>query len=186
MRKCLTWAAALTTVPTLALGCYLAVLQVNGNFHEILPGKLYRSAQPTPSQLVQYIQRYGIKTVINLRGPSERAWYRDEVATTEKLSVEHLDFRMRASQQLTPDESERLIALLKEAPKPVLIHCKAGADRTGLASVIYLQQIAGVNEDTAEWQLSPLYGHLSLPFLRTYAMDRTWLQLESMLGIEES
>lgn len=186
MRKFLKWTAALVTVPTLALGCYLAVLQIDGNFHEVLPGQLYRSAQPTGAQLAQYIQRYGIRTVINLRGPSERRWYRDEVATTEKLSAQHLDFRMRASRQLTPDESERLIALLKGAPKPVLIHCKAGADRTGLASVIYLQQIAGVNEETAEWQLSPLYGHLPLPFLRTYAMDKTWLKLESMLGIEES
>jgi protein tyrosine/serine phosphatase len=185
MRKLLTWTAGLMTIPTLALGSYLAILQIDGNFHEVLPGQLYRSAQPTPSELAQYIKRYGIRTVVNLRGPSERAWYRDEVATTQKLSVQHVDFRMRASQQLTPDESERLITLLKEAPKPVLIHCKAGADRTGLASVIYLQQIAGVNEETAEWQLSPLYGHLPLPFLRTYAMDRTWLQLESMLGIEE-
>jgi protein tyrosine/serine phosphatase len=164
---------------------HLAVLQVDGNFHEILPGELYRSAQPTPSELARYIHHYGIKTVINLRGPSDRQWYRDEVATTSELAVQHVDFRMSATRQLSLDESEKLIAILKDAAKPVLIHCRAGADRTGLASVIYLQQVAGVNEETAEWQLSPLYGHVNLPFLRAYAMDRTWFGLERTLGIEE-
>ncbi|RWX76671.1 protein tyrosine phosphatase [Neorhizobium lilium] len=186
MRKLLTWMGIAIASPILGLGLYLAFLQVSGNFHEILPGQLYRSAQPTPNELANYIQRYGIKTVINLRGPSERKWYRDEVATTSKLSVQHVDFQMSATRQLSAQESENLVALLKDAPKPVLIHCRAGADRTGLASVIYLQQVAGVNEETAEWQLSPLYGHVNLPFLRAYAMDRTWLRLEEVLGIEES
>ena len=136
--------------PIAVLGIYLGFLRASGNFHEVLPGQLYRSAQPTPGQLARYIQRYGIKTVINLRGPSEQKWYRDEVATTSRLAIQHLDFRMTASRQLSDGESEELIALMKDAPKPLLIHCKAGADRTGLASVIYLQQVAGVDEETAE------------------------------------
>lgn len=168
----------------LVMGGYLGFLQVSGNFHEILPGELYRSAQPTPSQLADYITRYGIKTVINLRGPSQREWYKGEVATAERLSARHVDFQMSVRRQLTPDESQRLIALMRDAPKPILIHCLAGADRTGLASVIYLQQIANVDEDTAEWQLSPIYGHINLPFLEAYAMDETWEGLEQLLGIE--
>jgi len=184
MRRILTWATLALVTPIAVLGIYLGFLRASGNFHEVLPGQLYRSAQPTPGQLARYIQRYGIKTVINLRGPSEQKWYRDEVATTSRLAIQHLDFRMTASRQLSDGESEELIALMKDAPKPLLIHCKAGADRTGLASVIYLQQVAGVDEETAEWQLSPLYGHVALPFLRAYAMDRSWLSLEHLLGIE--
>ncbi len=38
---------------------------------------------------------------------------------------------------------------------------------------MYLQQVAGVNEAQAEWQLSPLFGHLNLPFIGAYAMDDT-------------
>lgn len=184
MRKILVWMSLAVAFPIAALVVYLAFLQLSGNFHEILPGQLYRSAQPTPQALEAYIRQYGIRTVINLRGPSTSRWYRDEIATTSKLSVQHVDFRMQASHQLTSEDSARLIALLKDAPKPVLIHCKAGADRTGLASVIYLQQVAGVDEEVAEWQLSPLYGHLGLPFLRAYAMDRSWLNIERVLGIE--
>jgi protein tyrosine/serine phosphatase len=184
MRKIWKRSAALLGFSILVMGAYLGLLQINGNFHEILPGELYRSAQPTPSQLAGYINRYGIKTVINLRGPSQRAWYKDEVATAERLTAQHVDFQMSVRRQLTPEESQRLIALMRDAPKPILIHCLAGADRTGLASVIYLQQIAHIDEDTAEWQLSPIYGHLNLPFLKAYAMDETWEGLEQLLGIE--
>lgn len=184
MRKILTRTALAFASPLIAIGLYVSVLQINGNFHEILPGELYRSGQPTATQLASYIKRYGIKTVVNLRGPSDRQWYRDEVAVTSQLSAQHVDFRMRANKQLTLAEAEQLITLLKAVPKPVLIHCRAGSDRAGLATMIYLQQIAGVNEDTAEWQLSPYYGHLSLPFTGSYAMDRTWLSLEQALNIE--
>ena len=33
---------------------------------------------------------------------------------------------------------EAILATLDHAPKPVLIHCKNGADRTGLVGALYL------------------------------------------------
>ncbi|WP_353622898.1 dual specificity protein phosphatase family protein [Aliirhizobium terrae] len=167
----------------LSLGLYLGYLHASGNFHEVIPGELYRSAQPSASQLSAYISRYGIKTVINLRGPSNRDWYKQEVAVTSALGARHFDFQMSAGRQLTAAESQQLIALLRSAPKPLLIHCMAGADRTGLASVVYLQQVANVDEETAEWQLSPLYGHVALPFFNAWAMDETWEALEKVIGL---
>jgi protein tyrosine/serine phosphatase len=102
VRKIWKRSATLLGVSILAMGAYLGLLQINGNFHEILPGELYRSAQPTPQQLADYINRYGIKTVINLRGPSQRGWYKDEVATAERLAAQHVDFQMSVRRQLTP------------------------------------------------------------------------------------
>ena len=186
MLKILKWAGLSIGSATVAFGLYIGYLQLSGNFHEILPGELYRSAQPTSSELASYIKQYGIKTVINLRGPSQRSWYRNEVATAEDFSVDHVDFQMSAGRQLTIAESEKLIGILRDAKKPILIHCLSGADRTGLASVIYLQQIAGIDEETAEWQLSPLYGHVAFPFLRSYAMDRSWFKIEDAFGIEQT
>ena len=95
-----------------------------------------------------------------------------------------VDFHMSARRMLTVEQSRQLIALMRNAPGPILIHCSAGADRTGLASVMYMQQIAGVDEETAEWQLSPLYGHLNLPFLSVYAMDDTWESFEKAIGLD--
>nr|WP_234894951.1 tyrosine-protein phosphatase [Sinorhizobium meliloti] len=54
---------------------------------------------------------------------------------------------------------------MQTAPKPILIHCQAGADRTGLAAMLYLQQIAGIDEEISERQLSVRYGHIGLPYI---------------------
>ena len=169
----------------LGFGLYLGWLQISGNFHEVIPGQFYRSAQLSPHQLAAYVDRYHIKTVINLRGANPGAkWYDDEVATVKAHDAVHVDFAMSANRKLTQEESFQLVAILKNAEGPILIHCRAGADRTGLASVMYLQQVAGVDEAQAEWQLSPLFGHLNLPFIGAYAMDDTWEAFEKAVGLE--
>ncbi|CAN7575982.1 dual specificity protein phosphatase family protein [Rhizobium sp. LjRoot30] len=169
-----------------ALGGYLAFLQLSGNFHTVIDGELYRSAQPSAGQLETYVRDHGIRTVINLRGESVTAhWYADEIATAKRLNLNHIDFRMNASRRLTTGEADELVAILKAAPKPILIHCKAGADRTGLVSVIYSERIAGMSEEIAENQLSIRFGHIGLPFLSsTFAMDESWETLERHFGIE--
>ncbi|MGV2127185.1 tyrosine-protein phosphatase [Agrobacterium vitis] len=170
----------------LSCGAYLGYLRLSGNFHEVIPGEFYRSAQPSAADIKDYAGRYGIKTIVNLRGSSPSPWYAQEVATARELGIDHIDFRMSAAKGLTIDKAEQLVALLKSAPKPILIHCEGGADRSGLASVLYLQQIAGVQEDTAEQQLWPvIYGHVGIPYVtKAYAMDRSWLDFEKAMGIE--
>ncbi|MBL0370447.1 dual specificity protein phosphatase family protein [Rhizobium sp. KVB221] len=165
-------------------GTYLVVIQMTGNFAEVLPDQLYRSAQPSADDIARYAERYGIKTVVNLRGASDAKWYRQEVAATQKAGIKLIDFGMSASRPLTSKQTDQLIALLKDAPKPILIHCKSGSDRTGLVSIIYLQRLAGVDEETAEGQLSIRFGHIGIPYLSpTYAMDESWEDLEKYFGL---
>lgn len=168
------------------LGAYAGYLQLSGNFHTVIAGELYRSAQPSPAQLENYVREHGIKTVINLRGPKDNAqWYVQEVAAARRLDVWHIDFGMSATKILSPQRADELVAIMKSAPKPILIHCQAGADRTGLASVIYSKQIAGVGEDVAERQLSFYYGHVSIPHVSSaYAMDTSWNDLETHFGLK--
>lgn len=186
-QKWLRNAAAAIGMTALGLGAYLGVLQLSGNFHTVIAGELYRSAQPTAAQIEDYVQDYGIRTIINLRGASKDAsWYADEISTAQRLGINHIDFRMVASKGLTAEQADQLVALLRDAPKPILIHCQGGADRTGLASVIYSQQIAGIPVDKAERQLSLFFGHIGLPHIsRAYAMDRTWEMLERHYGLSE-
>jgi hypothetical protein len=62
----------------------------------------------------------------------------------------------------------------------------SGADRTGLFSLIYSSQVAGMGEDEAEWQLSFLFGHVAVPYLSaSFAMDRSWQDLERHLDVKE-
>ncbi len=167
------------SVPLVFLA-YLGILLVSGNFHEVIAGQLYRSSQLSDAQLARYVKENGIKTIINLRGENDgSAWYKHETATAEKLGVQHVDFGMSARKQLGLTRVAQLIQIMRDAPKPILIHCKSGADRTGLASAIYVNRVAGMDEDTAEQQLSIRYGHLGIPFLSsTYAMDKSWEDIE--------
>lgn len=184
--KWLRGSATIVGAGVLLLAAYLGFLQVSGNFHTVIAGELYRSAQPTAAQIEDYARRYGIQTIVNLRGASDNAsWYFEEVAAAKRLGINHMDFRMRASKQLTAAEADALVAMLKDAPKPILIHCRGGADRTGLASVLYSQRIAGIPTGRAEQQLSLYFGHVGVPLISSaYAMDLTWEMLERHYGLE--
>ncbi len=184
-KACAKRAGGFLAVAAIAFGGYIAYLQLSGNFHEVIAGQFYRSGQPSAAQLDRYIKDHGIRTVINLRGENlDAPWYQQELAQSQSLGITHIDFGMSAGKALTMPQTEQLISLLRDAPKPILVHCQGGADRSGLVSVIYMQQVAHIDEDVAEEQLSPLYGHVALPFLsRSYAMDDSWETLEKLLGI---
>jgi protein tyrosine/serine phosphatase len=164
------------------LGAFLLALQLLGNFHEVVPGKVYRSAQLDAAQIDHYVQRYGIRSILNLRGAkAESAWYREETAAAARLGVRHVDFRISAARELADADIKRLRALYRDLPKPILVHCKAGADRSGLAAAIFLFDHGG-DRATAAAQISIRYGHVGIPYLsETFAMDRTWARAEKLL-----
>lgn len=181
----------LLVAATLALGvtgvaAYAAKLHLTGNFHAIVDEQAYRSGQPSAAELERYVQRVGVRTVINLRGENRGSpWYDEEVAAARRLGITHVDFRMSSRRELSQTEAARLIALMRDAEKPVLIHCNGGADRSGLASALYVAAIAGGDDDASEAQLSLAYGHISLSRNPAYAMDRTFEALERWLGVDD-
>lgn len=171
----------------LSFGGWLGFVQLSGNFAAVVPGVLYRSAQPSDTALQEAVQRYGIRTVINLRGANPKSvWYRDEVAESKRLGLEHRDFKMSADTELPQKQAEKLIALMRDAPKPVLIHCAGGADRSGLAAALYLAAVQMSGEEAAEAQMSVRYGHLAVPFAQSWPMDRSFEALEPWLGYTDS
>lgn len=174
--------ALIALAPVFACAAYLGVQHIRGNFHEVDPGQLYRSGQLTADQISDYTQRYGIRAIVNLRGRNDKAdWYRDEVAVSTALGIAHVDFKMSATKELPLDRAAELEAILRDVPKPVLIHCQGGSDRSGLASAIFLHTVRGEDIETAEGQISLYYGHFSIPYLsQAYPMDETWETLEDL------
>jgi protein tyrosine/serine phosphatase len=156
-------------------GGYLGALQLTGNFHTVIAGELYRSAQPTAGELQRYADRYGIRTVINLRGGKPgQAFYDTEKAEATKLGISDIDFPMSANKELSTVRTSELIALLKAAKQPILVHCKNGADRSGLASALFMKAVAKEPASAAGRQLSLYYGHVSFPGAPSYPMDESW------------
>ena len=59
-----------------------------------------------------------------------------------------------------PREVARLLTLLDTAKYPVLFHCQAGSDRTGLAATLYLHLYRGMPLEKAQAEgLTWRYGH---------------------------
>ena len=160
----------------LAVGGYVFYLLATDNFHVVSAGQVYRSGQMGGTALVRAIEKYGIQCVINLRGEGAAAgWYREETNTTHQLGVAHLDFALSAGREVSDEEINRILESIRAAPKPVLLHCNGGADRSALISALYRYTVKGETAAAASRELSPLYGHI--PYLywhRSIAMDRSY------------
>ncbi len=148
---------------TAALAVEAATIYGGRNWHALVPGRAYRSAQLTPSQLRDAVERYGIRTVINLRGCSPGLdWYTDESRATHDLDISQEDITLSANRLPPPAEIRRLVEVLDGTEYPVLLHCRQGVDRTGLASAVVLLLRADVTLAEARRQLSLRYGHVPL------------------------
>ena len=143
-------------------------IYVYGNFHRV-DKDVYRSAQLFSFNMPYYIEKYEIKSVLNLRGTSKDEWYRDELKISNEYNVVHYDYRIKDTSILTDKEMDNIINVIDNAPKPILIHCKAGADRTSLASALYLYSIK--HDENPEKEFSIIYAHFPWLGSETKAMD---------------
>lgn len=177
--------------PTLAMlvviGVYVAFLVITNNFHTVVPGELYRSARPSPAQIERLHSQYGMRTILNLQGAHPDAdWYVEEKAKAEALGIDFLVHQMSAHREVTVGEADQILKILRAAKKPILVHCRNGADRSGLVSALYVAGVAGGSEFSAELQLTPIFGHLPFFLLPGYAMDRSFEKAEPHLGFPDS
>ncbi|MFH0797731.1 MAG: dual specificity protein phosphatase family protein [Candidatus Omnitrophota bacterium] len=147
-------------------------IEQQGNFHVVSPNKVYRSGQVRQGKLIQYIQDYKIKSVLNLRGRNENSeWWKKEVSACVLLDVKYYDLSLSSKREPTSEQFRDLLEILEKSPKPLLVHCEGGANRTGLASAIYLYYFEGYPKKTARRQLSFIYGHIPLLQPEVRAMD---------------
>lgn len=166
--------AILTLVAILLLN--MALQQIVGNFHEVVEGELYRSAQPDAEDIADYRQRYGINTIINLRDEEKTGWYRIEKQAARDNFITLIDFPLSSAQGPSIEDMKRLASVMAGAKKPVLIHCEHGSNRTGLASAIFVAGRPNSMLAYADLQMSPLYGHVPIPGIGRYNLFRSWLE----------
>lgn len=147
-------------VAVLLLLWYIGVF--GGNVREVVPGRIYRSAQLTGRNLDTVLDAHHIKTVLNLRGGSEKdAWYRSELASCQARGITHIDTAFSALRYPPPDQLQKLLTAFDTAATPLLFHCNGGSDRSGMAGTLYLNLYQHVPLDEAQArQLTFRYGHV--------------------------
>jgi protein tyrosine phosphatase (PTP) superfamily phosphohydrolase (DUF442 family) len=175
-KTCRNLAIAAALAGALSLAGFVVHLVARHNFHSVSDGRVYRSAQMSSASLASAIRELGIRSVVNLRGDNTGAdWYEAEINTAQQLDVRHFDFDLSAGREVTDAQMEKILATIDHAPKPVLIHCKNGADRSGLVGALYLYGLERQSAGEAGKQLTIFCGHIPYLFWRdTVAMDRSY------------
>ena len=146
------------------------------NFHEVDEDKLYRSAQLSGKEFARAIKKYGIKTVVNLRGESTEDWWLEENEAVIDNGAEHINIRMSAKRLPHREDLLDLMETFENAEYPMLIHCQGGADRTGEAVAMYMMEFMGYTQEKAlRHTLTPMTLHLRkfMP-AKTYFIEQVY------------
>jgi membrane-associated phospholipid phosphatase/protein tyrosine phosphatase (PTP) superfamily phosphohydrolase (DUF442 family) len=182
-RKTVVLAVGIAASLTTALAGYVSSDFDHDNLRVLVPGQAYRAGKMSPNVLARCIKKNGIKSVLNLRGENSNAsWHQAEIALTGKVNVSHYDRSLSAGTELSMEQMDEIVSLLRQAPKPILIHCDGGADRSALVSALYLLTVEGRTSDAANKELSIWNGHLPSVWPRVTAMDRSFWHYVSNRG----
>ena len=136
---------------------------------------LQRSGHPMPYQL-RRAQRDGVQAVLSLRGAETHVGSNQlEWDTCKRIGLRLVHFPLGSRSEPSRDQVLKIMDLLETLPKPLLVHCKSGADRAGLTSAIHLI-MQGESYETATKQLD-FWRHGHIRQAKTGVLDHfleTW------------
>jgi tyrosine-protein phosphatase SIW14 len=105
------------------------------NFQKV-DDHVYRGAQPTDSGFRDLAQ-LGIKTIVDLRDIGEHSQANEEKIVTG-LGMRYVSIPMHGLSTPKGDKVAAVQALFNDTTSgPVFVHCKRGADRTGMVVAVY-------------------------------------------------
>jgi len=158
------------------------LLDILYNFHWVREGEAARSSQAHFGGLKGLMRRHGLKAVVNLRGEnSDLFWWRYERRICAELGALHFDAMLDSRKLPTRPMLARLMEVFETAPKPFLLKCSGGNDRTGLAAALFLIERDGWSaRPTAERQFA------AFPYLHFPRKHQRWLSQFPDFAWEES
>jgi len=105
------------------------------NFQKV-DDHVYRGAQPTDSGFKDLAQ-LGVKTIVDLRDVGEHS-QADEEKIVTGLGMRYVSIPMHGLSTPKDDKVAAVQALFNDTSNgPVFVHCKRGADRTGMVVAVY-------------------------------------------------
>ncbi|MCP4908004.1 MAG: dual specificity protein phosphatase family protein [bacterium] len=129
----------------------------NYRFEVISRDTVYKSGRMPPEEIARFVDRYGIRTVVDLREPQDEgsleSGERDGIdlerqAIEELAGVRHIN--IPSGQVPTEENLERFFEVMDDsASYPVLIHCFHGYGRAVIYSAIYRIEYEGFSNEEA-------------------------------------
>jgi protein tyrosine/serine phosphatase len=123
---------------------------------------LYRSGMLSIEDFSRLVKEHGIKTVLCVRGgtssPLQNAWFRRETGFCEQNGIRFVHAPMiSADSEKNPRAVERFWELVDDpSARPILVHCEAGVDRTGVLSYLYRIHRQGWTAEAAHREMMEL------------------------------
>jgi protein tyrosine/serine phosphatase len=116
------------------------------NFHKV-DERLSRGGQPTAGGIAR-LKELGVRTIVNLRHEPKRVKAEEKEAL--EAGLRYFSVPMHGLSRPTSEQVTRVFALFDEEENwPVFVHCKAGADRTGVMVALYRVARAGWTAERA-------------------------------------
>jgi len=158
------------------------LLDVLYNFHWIEAGQAARSSQAYAGFLGPFLEARGIRTLVNLRGPNpDWRWWHSERRVCAGLGIEHVDAMLSSKRLPTRKMLLKLLDTYDRAPRPILVKCSGGQDRTSFAAALYILHTGGWSaRDAAESQFA------RWPYLHMPKRHQRWLRLFFDFAREEA
>ncbi len=133
------------------------------HFHWVDEG-LARSAQSYFGHTGLLLDLHGFRALLNLRGDNSGSpWYDREKAACAARGLPLIDVTLSSRRLPHRAALLGLVDALESAPRPLLIKCSGGADRTGLAAGIHLVQRHGLAGLPAARRQLAAWPYLHLP-----------------------
>jgi protein tyrosine/serine phosphatase len=108
-------------------------------FGVVEQGKIYRSGELTPAATRLVVEQHGIRTIIDL-GAHEPDTREERLAqrTADALNVTRISLDLEGDATGNPNNYVVALRVLNDPERwPILIHCAAGAQRTGCAVALF-------------------------------------------------
>lgn len=146
------------------------------NLAEVIPGKVWRCNHPTPRRLQKLQRRFHIKTLVNLRGHRQCGSDALSRRASARLGLTHLDMAFESRGAPHRERILRFADMYRTLDFPMVMHCKSGADRAGLASGLVILFEGGTAAEALQ-HLHWRFGHFNRS--RTGILDAFFLRYQS-------
>ena len=152
------------------------------NFHKVNEN-IYRSGQPDEDEFESLHTFNGLRSVLNLRDSSRSRKHISAINRKRDNAITLYDIPLDTD-EISEKDLYKILTVLRDAPKPVLIHCLLGSNRTGCAVAAY--RIVFENwrvEDAILELMKPEYGHHKIFYPNISALLRkiNWEKAKKIL-----
>jgi hypothetical protein len=143
------------------------------NFHWVAQGDCARMAQAWAGGVGPFLERRGIKALINLRGRNDDlSWWKNETKAADLRGIAHFDAMLDSRKLPTRPMLARLIEAFDSAPHPFVLKCSGGQDRTSFAAALYL-----IHRDGWSAMAEARAQYARFPYLHFPKKQQRWLKL---------